>query len=106
MQSGHQTALIWQQRTLQMNKWNWPRLSQSEAVLDLTHQAHLVTGRLYLQAPVREAIVISDTAVNVWDRSNKIGQHGPDSHLRSLLHIAARNLISLKSFHRLPVYIG
>lgn len=66
----------------------------------------MVTGRLYLQAPVCEAIVISDIAMNVWECSNKIGQQGLNTLLRSLLHIAARNLISLKSFHRLPVYIG
>lgn len=94
MQSGHQTALIWQQRTLHMNEWNRPRLSQSEAVLDYTHEARTVAGRLYLQATVREAIIISDIAVNVRECSNKIGQHALESLLRSLLPSASSHPIA------------
>lgn len=71
MQSGLQTALIWQQRTLQMDKWNSPRLLQSEAVLDFTYEAYSVAGRLHLQATVREAIIIA-IAVNIREPSQKI----------------------------------
>lgn len=64
MQSRHRVALIWQQRTLQINKWNRPRLVQSEAVLSLTHETQMVSwAPIYLQATVRKVIISIPTGM-------------------------------------------